>query len=141
MLPKIDLVPNIDLLRIEENYGHGTFGVWVINTQVFCLTLEPRDEENKLNISSIPAQQYVCKRYKRKKHPNTFQIMDVPGRTYVLIHILNFDDQTEACVGLGTEYGWIGDRKCILNSKRAFDAFMKVMEGVDKFILTIREVY
>ena len=141
MLPNIELIPNVELLRVEENHEHGTFGVWVINTQVFCLTLEPRDEENSLNISSIPVQQYICERIRSPKYGIVFEVKNVPGRTDVLIHILNFDDQTKGCIGLGTQYGQIRKRKCILHSKEAFDAFMKVMEGVDKFILTVKEVY
>ena len=138
---KVSFMPTVVLLRVEENYDHGTFGVWIINSQVFCVTLEPRDEENKVNLSSIPVQQYICKRVQSPKYGEVFQIMDVPERTHVLIHWLNFDDQTKACVGLGKSFGWLGNRKCILNSKEAFNNFMDVMKGIDKFILTIREVY
>lgn len=141
MLPDIELMPHITLIRIEESYHHGSFGVWIINSQVFCLTLEPRDEENKISKSSIPVQQYICKRVQSPKYGEVFEVKDVPGRTHVLIHWLNFDDQTEGCVGLGTQYGQIGNRKCILNSKEAFNAFMEVMKDVDKFILTVKEVF
>ena len=65
----------VELIRLEENFDYGTFGALRINKEVFCVTLEPADLLNKQNVSSIPAQQYLCERYSSTKYPNTFQIM------------------------------------------------------------------
>ena len=54
------MIPSIEIIRLEENHEHGTFGILRINKEIFCCTLEENDEENASNISSIPAQQYIC---------------------------------------------------------------------------------
>ena len=131
----------VDLLRIEENFEHGTFGVMLLDKQVFCVTLEPRDEENTPNESSIPAQQYVCKRIISPRFGETFQVMDVPDRYNVLFHPLNIDDQTDACIGVAEHFGKLGENRAILNSGETFKKFMGFMEGTDEFLLTIYEVY
>ena len=131
----------MELIRLEENYEHGTFGVVRINKEVFCVDLEPRDEENASNISSIPAQQYICKRIISPRFGETFEIMDVPGRTDVLFHSGNTDDNTLGCVLLAQYFGKLGKDRAVSNSGDTFKEFMKVMEGVDEFLLTIIEVY
>lgn len=133
--------PVIELVRLEENYEHGTFGVLKLNKQVFCWTLEPRDEENAQDISSIPAQQYDCRRYSSEKYPYTFQVMDVPGRSNVLFHAGNTDDDTAGCILLGETLGKLSGDRAILNSGRTFDRFMAVLEDFDELSLTIHEVF
>jgi len=129
------------LLRLEENYIYGTFGVLIIDSKVFCVTLEPPDVLNQTSISSIPAQQYTCKRYSSDSYPNTFQIMNVPERSYVLFHAGNFVENTEGCVLLARKFGVLSGGRAVLNSGETFNQFMEKMSGVDEFRLTIREVY
>ena len=131
----------VELIRLEENYEHGTFGVVKINKEVFCVDLEPRDEENATNISSIPAQQYVCKRVMSPRFGETFEIMDVPDRFNVLFHSGNTDDNTLGCILLAQYFGKLKGNRAVLNSGNTFKAFMKVMQKQDVFHLTIREVY
>ena len=131
----------IRLTRLEENYQYGTFGVLSIDDQVFCVTLEPPDELNKTGRSSIPAQQYTCKRYSSEHHPSTFQIMNVPGRTKVLFHAGNFKEHTEGCILLARKFGVLKYARGILNSGDTFKQFMEKMQGVNEFRLTIVEHY
>lgn len=137
--------PNIRLVRVEENFDYGTFGNWIINSNVFCWTLEPPDIENSRNISSIPAQQYECVRYSSPKYPDTFQVMNVPNRDKVLIHAGNLKKHTQGCILLGDKLGKLqvatAEERAILNSGKTFDKFMKIMYGVKKFNLTIIECY
>ena len=56
--------PVVELIRLEENATYGTFGIWRINKEVFCVCLEPADELNAVGKSSIPAQQYLWSRYR-----------------------------------------------------------------------------
>lgn len=136
---------NARLIRLEENYKFGTFGVWIIDSRVFCVTLEPADLLNASNVSNIPAQQYMCERYKSTRYPNTFQIMNVPGRTSVLIHSGNVKEHTEGCVLLAQHYGKLNSggaiERGILNSGKTFNAFMSLMNGIDSFHLTVIEHY
>ena len=141
----IELLPTIKLIRLEENFKFGTFGVWVICNQVFCVTLEPADLENQQNVSSIPAQQYTCEEYSSPKYPNTYQVMDVPGRSKVLIHAGNVKKHTQGCIILAQHYGKIntevGEARAALNSGKTLDKFIQLMYGVPRFKLTVAECY
>jgi hypothetical protein len=134
-------VPTIELVRLEESYDYGTFGVLRIQKQLFCCTLEPRDELNARNISSIPAQQYICKRIQSPRWGETFQILDVPGRTGCLFHQGNVVEHTEGCVILGNGWGKLGKNRAVLNSGDTFRGFMRVFEGVNMIHLTVVENY
>lgn len=48
-----------ELIRLEES-KYGTFAVLKLNKGIFCFSIEPPDNQNISNISSIPAQQYIC---------------------------------------------------------------------------------
>ncbi len=144
----MDFMPVVELIRLEENYEHGTFGILKINKEVFCFTLEPRDEENKRDISSIPAQQYICEiratglsSIMRLGFAKTFEVLNVPGRTNIKIHPGNFDEDTEGCILLGSSVGKLRKGRAILNSGNTWKAFMNRMDGINEFHLTIREVY
>lgn len=134
-------IPIVELIRLEENFKYGTFGVLKINKQVFCVTLEPPDQENQPNISSIPAQQYICQRVDTPKHGITFEVMNVPGRTSVLFHSGCIVDHTEGCILTAEHYGKLKGDRAVLNSGNTFKLFMAEMEGVEAFHLTIIETY
>lgn len=132
------------LIRLEETSNWGTFGVLIMGGKLFCTTLEPADLLNQTNISSIPAQQYSCYRYSSEKYPNTFQVMNVPGRSKILWHPGNTKDDTAGCILLGQykaklNYG-MGNRM-ITNSGDTFKIFMDILDGKEKFHLTIKEHY
>jgi len=137
------MIPTVRLLRVEENFKFGTFGVFIVNSKMMCTTLEPADLENRKNVSSIPAQQYICERYSSEKYPDTFQIMNVPGRTRVLIHPGNTITHTNGCILLAQHVGLLNVggavSRGILNSGKTFRAFMALMSGADRFHLTIKE--
>jgi hypothetical protein len=137
------MIPSIEIVRLEET-KRGTIGVLKINKSLFCTTLEPSDELNAISVSSIPAQQYICERYSSDKYPNTFQVMDVPGRTYILFHAGNEIEHTEGCILLGEYFQKLNhdpEYRAIRNSGKTFSDFMTLMEHYDKFRLTITEVY
>ena len=133
--------PVVELIRLEESMFFGTFGVLKINKEVFCVTLEPADLMNKQNISSIPAQQYICQRYTSPKYPDTFQVLNVPDRDNVLFHAGNFDDDTKGCILLAQHFGKIRGERAVLNSGNTFKSFLAIMAGIKDFHLTIREIY
>ena len=133
--------PIIELIRLEEDEIHGTFGVLKINKKVFCVTLEPPDKENQQSVSSIPIQQYICRRYSSAKYPSTFQVTNVPGRTKVLFHSGNIVDHTRGCILLGQYFGKLSGNRAVLNSGKTFNDFMVVLSGVKAFHLTVKEMY
>jgi len=131
----------VRLNRQEDNDVYGTFGSLLINSKVFCVTLEPPDELNKINLSSIPAGQYICRRYSSDRYPDTFQITNVPNRHKILFHAGNFVENTEGCILLARKWGVLKTARAILNSGETFKQFMEIMSGIDKFQLTIKEIY
>ncbi len=131
--------PVIELIRLEENFSYGTFGVLKINKCVVCVTLEPPDLENAKNISSIPAQQYMMKRTDSPKYGDTFEICDVPGRDHVLMHPGNKVDETEGCILLAEHFGKLGEHRAVLNSGNTFRKVMETLRPYESASLTIHE--
>ena len=133
----------LELIRLEES-KNGTIGVLKINKQVFCFTLEPSDRENISNVSSIPAQQYLLTPYVSAKHPDTYQVIDVPGRTLILIHAGNIVDHTAGCILVGSGVGKLStypEKRAILNSGITFNLLLNVLKTGNNNHLTISEVY
>lgn len=131
-------IPILEIVRLEEG-SYGTFGILKVQKRIQMFTLEPNDWENQTSVSSIPAQQYLCKRYNSPKYGETFRVEEVPGRTNILFHWGNWTSDTEGCILLGT--GILSDKTGIANSKRAFEQFMDLLKEYRTLHLTISEVY
>ena len=123
--------PIVELIRLEES-EHGTFGVLRICKQIFCYTLEPMDKENKRYVSSIPAQQYVCKRTSSVRFGNTFEVANVPGRDSILFHPGNRQTDTNGCILLGQYIDKLymdPIARAVMNSGNTFKKFMEIIEN------------
>jgi hypothetical protein len=130
-----------EIIRLEETFSFGTFGILKLDKGVFCCTLEPPDKENQANISSIPAQQYICEKINSPRYGSTFQIMNIPGRSNVLFHAGNIVDHTKGCIILGQFFGKLKGQRAVLNSGNTFKTFMQLLASENEFHLTIKEVY
>lgn len=133
----------VRLNRLSANPNEGTFGALIVGGSPVCLTLEPYHRGNAKNISSIPSGQYICKRVESPTYGNTFEVTDVEGRSHILFHWGNRDDNTEGCILLGEEFGFLYGDEAVLSSKRAFLEFMSYMDSnsITEFELTIKECY
>ncbi len=134
------MIPVIEIIRLEES-ARGTFGVLRIQKEVFCVTLEPPDQENAKDISSIPAQQYICDKVNSPKYGETFEVKGVPGRDYVLLHAGNVVEHTKGCILLAQYFGKLRGERAVLNSGNTFKEFMSAMNDYESFKLTIKEEY
>ena len=132
---------SVRITRVATNPDYGTFGAMTVDGLPMCVTLEDYKRSNASNISCIPAGQYVCKRYSSSRHPNTFEVTSVEGRSFILFHIGNTHKDTEGCILLGTNYGYLYGGNAILNSTGAFESFMEIMRGEREFNLTIVESF
>ena len=101
-------------------------------------TLENPWKNNKTNISCIPKKLYFCAPYSSKKYPDTYQVMDVKDRTYILIHVGNLEKDTKGCVLLGLSAGRINGEAAVLESRKAV-AYFKELIGDEDFILNISD--
>lgn len=92
----------------------------------------------------VPRGTYTCKRGQHTLHsvPNgfeTFEILNVPGHTGILFHPGNYNNDSDGCVLLGTALLQTGSGKMITSSRLAFQGFMALQEGIDKFQLTVAD--
>ena len=77
----------------------GTFGILLNEAaQPFAVTLELPWRDNQRNVSCIPLGTYTARRIKSPKFGDTFQVMDVPGRSEILFHGGNYQVHTRGCI-------------------------------------------
>jgi hypothetical protein len=99
-------------------------------------------------VSCIPAGVYPLRRTIYHKHGfATFEVCNVPGRSRILIHPGNTEEDSQGCILLGLRHGRIPvkdedsgrpvEKYGVQSSRRAFDKFMFAMHGVDAAELTI----
>lgn len=92
----------------------------------------------------IPDGVYTCVRGTHALHDGvpfiTFEITGVEGHSGLLFHQLNYNEESDGCVGLGKRLGWRlgGKTRMITFSKQAFEEFMELQKYVDSFELTVQ---
>lgn len=123
-----------DVILLRTNYAtNGTFGFIKVGGQKLY-TVERPWLNNAINFSCIPEGSYVCREYSSKKYPKTFEVTNVPGRTYILFHAANYPEDVRGCIGLGLE---LTPKVGVLRSREAMAVFKKAMIFVDHFTLKI----
>ena len=124
---------------------HGVLVVTATET-AFAVTLEPERDNNRPSTGSgaarvagacIPAGRYLCRRIISPKFGETFEITNVPGRSHVLFHAGNRDDDTEGCVLIGHGFDPVGGEDGIVQSKKEFAEFLRLQQNVPAFWLDI----
>ena len=109
-------------------------------------TIELPWKGNARSISCIPEGTYkmskrvsgVVQRTSRNKYQLGWEVVNVEGRTFIMVHIGNIVDNFEGCIGVGYGLGVVQGQWAILNSARAFDDFMEEMDKYDDWVLDIR---
>lgn len=92
------------LIRLQENDKQTLGRIYFfegLNQVLKGVTLELPDRDNKKNISRIPAGTYTVKKRKSKRFGEHFHVLDVEGRSLILIHVGNYYRQTEGCILIG----------------------------------------
>ncbi len=137
------MIKKVELIRCEQSKA-GTFGVLQIDKIVTCVTLERPWKNNAVNVSCVPAGDYMCKRINSPRHGITFEVENVKGRTHILFHIGNRIKNSKGCILTGSRFGVLGKGRnkgrAVLDSTKAFNNFMKIMENENYFPLTIRSI-
>ena len=117
----------------------GTFGVLFDEGTPFCLTLEREWKDNKRGESCIPVGIYSCGRTISPKFGNTFEVRHVEGRSHILFHKGNLEDDSHGCILLGEEYGKYKDKIAVLSSGKAFSEFWDRLKGLMNFELEVKD--
>lgn len=118
-----------------------TLGTIDFENRPFAQTLEKPWKDNKPFISCIPEGEYLCKRIISPKFGDTFQIMDVLNRSFVLIHFGNIPEDTEGCLIIGESFGKVKGEYGVISSRtvvgQGFLEFKDLTHGLDIFRLVI----
>jgi hypothetical protein len=113
-----------------------TLGVLKLDSKNSLYTLEDPWKNNEKNVSCIPLGHYICDHWRSAKFGETYKVMEVPDRTDILFHIGNTTLDTQGCILLGMDIGFVNG-PAITQSKIAFGKFKMFMEDVPRFILEI----
>jgi len=102
-------------------------------------TLELPWLDNKKGESCIPLGSYIVEKRNSSKYGDHFHIINVEGRSFILIHNANYVRQLRGCIAVGNSHTDIdGDGlRDVTASKKTMKQLLKLMP--DKFELTIYE--
>lgn len=131
----------VELVRLE-NTSHGAVSIIKIDKHIFCAGLEPPDRANAQNTSCIPTGQYEIRPVNSPKFGRTYEVLNVPGRSFILFHAGNTKVDTEGCILVGETIGKLLGNRAVLNSGATFKRFMETL-GINggPHSLTITEHY
>ena len=101
-----------------------------------CKTLELCDKKNEVRKSRIPAGMYNVKKHKSPSQGWCFSVVDVPGRTNILIHKGNYNTDILGCILVGKSHTDInGDGEMDVTSSTY--TLNEIMGLTDKFWMKI----
>ena len=128
------------LIRLNESKNQTLGRLFVFNGLDIiykCCTLELAWRENKRSVSCIPKGIYEVIPRNSLKYKNHYHIIGVPDRDFILIHVGNFNHQTEGCILVGKNYAYINDDDYfdITHSKATMTKLLS--KAPDGFILEI----
>jgi hypothetical protein len=141
-------VIQLQLLRTERT-ADGTFGLLTCGPLTLH-TCEDDWRDNQPAESCIPAGAYHLHRTIYRKHGyETFEVTVVPGRSRILIHPGNTEEDTQGCLLVGLRRGWLAvpdeddpahpvvRKRAVVASGEAFRRLMAELAVVDEAELTI----
>lgn len=88
--------------------------------------------------SCIPPGDYLCKAFSGRKYSAVFELVEVPKRSYILIHPGNVVSHTSGCILLGLSAGELEGETAVLQSREAIALFRAVI-GDESFHLRISQ--
>lgn len=125
------------ILRTIQQDDNGTFGMMIRDGETLCWTCEDPWNDNRVGESCIPAGSYRVVKRISPKYGHHWHVLDVPGRTYILIHNGNNITHTSGCILVGD--GFLRDEKMmavgVANSKATMAKLRKILP--DAFTLKI----
>lgn len=112
----------------------GTLGIIRFDGEVFY-SIERPWEDNKPNVSCIPQGNYEVGWRESPRFGETWHVKDVPQRTHILIHVANFAEDVQGCIGLGTDL--MGDKIAVASSRIAVERFEALTREYEEWQLKI----
>lgn len=129
--------------------ARGIFGLLMVveptlGTRLFtCFTVERPWLNNENNVSCVPAGTYpLVFEMSEKFHRLLWELKAVPGRKEAKIHVANFPEDLEGCIGLGDSLAFsVTKGHYVANSRTMLEAFHRVMAGRTTSSITIEDRY
>ena len=124
----------------------GTFGKLYVGDDAFW-TVELPWEGNAKGRSCIPEGNYTLSlRQSQVVTDSTdgefiegWEVTNVRGRTYVMIHPANWPSELKGCIAPGDSYTIINNANAVTNSRDSFRKLMALLDGEESHSLTIRQ--
>lgn len=127
-------------LRLERKQHRidGIFGeILDSRNRVVAYTLEHSYDLK----SKIPAGVYQCVLGTHALHNGipfqAYELQNVPGHTNILIHMGNYNNDSEGCILVGEAITPSSKGQMVTNSRTVFAEFMKLQKGAPSFTLTV----
>lgn len=92
--------------------------------------------DNQHSISCIPTGVYQIAPHISPTKDKCWQIMNVPNRDDILIHVANWASELKGCIALGLSSGMMDGEPAIMSSDKAITYF-RTLVGEKSFTLTI----
>ena len=129
----------------------GTFGLMTLPSGLVLYTAERPWLGNKQGVSCIPEGVYklgkrnspVVAKSSGGAYDEGWEVLDVPGRTFIMIHPGNFPmTDVRGCIAVGKAYRIIEDRlgiprNAVSSSRPAFRELMNVLDTSDYWDIEI----
>jgi hypothetical protein len=143
---------NNHLTLTRFNYGpEGTFSKLLFPTGEQFFTVEKPWRSNTAFFSCIPDGLYylgkrdspVVSRTTGGEFTEGWEVLDVPGREYIMIHPGNWPADLQGCIAPGTDYRITRNKQgihipSVMNSRVAFREIMELMDRYNDWVLDIR---
>lgn len=121
---------------------YGTFGKLKL-ADFECYTVERPWENNEKNVSCIPVGTYPLdpnSHYNRGNYA-CCEILDVPDRTQIKIHIGNVGTQdVQGCIAVGSKLGWVHWKWAIENSRNTYYQLMARVIDLQPAVIEIKNI-
>lgn len=130
------------LERIKSN-SYGVFSRLKDGPDTLAVTLE-HAYGDKPTAKLLPGM-YKCVRGKHRLRADgpvfeTFEITGVKGHWGILFHVGNYNKDSDGCVLVGHSITTLKDgTEMITDSRKAFKLFMDYLEGIDEFVLEVKQ--
>jgi hypothetical protein len=108
----------------------------LVNDLPVCDTIEKEWLDNKPKISCIPDGVYEYTSYNSpSKGYEVFLLKKVPKRSFIEIHIANWESDLLGCIGPGQGYITAGGKTGVANSTHTFKHLRKILPKEGKVII------
>ena len=128
-------------VRRTKQFGETTLGSLSIKGLAKSwYVLEPGGPDSEIEGSDkrIKSGSYRIKPYSSLKYKEVYELKDVPGRTFILMHAGNYHEDTQGCLMPGKTWGVKSDKHYYVgHSRTALKEIFSEISGADEVVINI----